>query len=51
MLNELGVYAEVVSQDEYEMVGLCGLLPINFKNEMELETFAQLWGTKKGYQL
>lgn len=24
MLNELGVYAEVVSQDEYEMVGLCG---------------------------
>lgn len=24
MLNELGVYAEVVSQDEYEMVNLCG---------------------------
>lgn len=27
MLNELGVYAEVVSQDEYEMVGLCGYSP------------------------
>lgn len=27
MLNELGVYAEVVSQDEYEMVGLCGYTP------------------------
>lgn len=27
MLNELGVYAEVVSQDEYEMIGLCGYSP------------------------
>lgn len=27
MLNELGIYAEVVSQDEYEMVRLCGYTP------------------------
>lgn len=27
MLNEKGVYAEVVSEDEYEMVSLCGYQP------------------------
>lgn len=27
MLNEMGVYAEVVSEDEYDMVGLCGYKP------------------------
>lgn len=27
MLNEMGVYAEVVSEDEYEMVGICGFKP------------------------
>lgn len=27
MLNELNVYAEVVSEDEYDMVGLCGYKP------------------------
>ena len=29
MLNEQGVYAEVVSEDEYEMVSLCGYHPEN----------------------
>lgn len=27
MLNEMGVYAEVVSEDEYEMVRICGYKP------------------------
>lgn len=27
MLNELGVYAEVVSEDEYDLVSLCGYKP------------------------
>lgn len=28
-LNENGVYAEVVSEDEYDMVSLCGYSPSN----------------------